>query len=151
MTKPSAKTGRPSKWSGPTRAIRVPERLAGHLLDIARQLDNPEPTHNDQPPSGLPVCKPKADAETIAQGLAEGWIVPCAAPPEPAPGPYLVTLEEGGEVEQYLVPQVGPLTRGELEVIDDLVLRVEAALQKWTPSEQALIFSGLVREYGQKL
>ncbi|MBD1917187.1 MULTISPECIES: hypothetical protein [Cyanophyceae] len=67
------KAGRPAKWSGPTRAIRVPERLADHLIAIARELDNPEP-NIVQNPIGLPICKPKADAETIAQGLAEGWI-----------------------------------------------------------------------------
>lgn len=72
MTNPT-KAGRPAKWSGPTRAIRVPEHLAEHLIAIARELDNPEP-NNVQNPSGLPICKPAADAATIAQGLAEGWI-----------------------------------------------------------------------------
>jgi hypothetical protein len=71
--------GRPKAWSGPTRAIRVPEALADHLLTIAKELDNPQPD-NVQNPNGLPICKPKADGETIAQGLAEGWIVPKAQP-----------------------------------------------------------------------
>ncbi len=42
--------GRPSNWSGPTTAIRVPEHLAQHLLDIARQLDSP--ANNVQNPTG---------------------------------------------------------------------------------------------------
>lgn len=31
--------GRPSKWSGKTTAIRVPEHLADQLMELAQQLD----------------------------------------------------------------------------------------------------------------
>jgi len=35
----SKKGGRPSAWKSPTKAIRVPEHLADHLLSLARQME----------------------------------------------------------------------------------------------------------------
>jgi len=83
---------RKSPWNGPTKAIRVPEHCADELLAIARFLDSPDPDwyeldellkqikgakhERSLKAAGIPVCKPKTDPETIALGLAEGWIVP---------------------------------------------------------------------------
>lgn len=141
MTK-KPKSGRPAKWSGPTRAIRVPEALAEHLLDIARQLDNPEP-NNVQNPTDLPICKPKADAETIAQGLAEGWIVPTAAPVPP----YLLTSTSSKGTFTYTVnrpPDIPAAVWTEAARILDDVCEGLSQKERW------LILGRLVEEWGQK-
>lgn len=139
------KAGRPAKWSGPTRAIRVPEYLAQHLLDIARQLDNPEPS-SVQNPSDLPVCKPASDAATIAQGLAEGWIVP-----KPAPLPQYPKLltSQGAEGTYRLV----------LEPPRELAPQVEAAIEEYcdrvfaglSESERVFLLARLVDELGERV
>lgn len=83
---------RKSPWNGPTKAIRVPEHCADDLLAIAQFLDSPDPdwyefdervreikrTKHEHAlkREGIPVCRPKSDPETIAQGLSEGWIKP---------------------------------------------------------------------------
>ncbi|MEA5447127.1 hypothetical protein VB780_01000 [Leptolyngbya sp. CCNP1308] len=136
--------GRPSNWSGPTRAIRVPEHLAEHLLTIARQLDNPEPANNVQNPSGLPICKPKADAETIAQGLAEGWIVPKAAPLPP----YLLTSTSPKGTYRYTVhppPDIPAEVWAEADRLIDEVCGQMSQKEHW------LMLGRLVEEWGQKV
>jgi hypothetical protein len=132
------KTGRPAKWSGPTTAIRIPE----HLLDIARQLDNPEPANNVQNPSGLPTCKPKADAETIAQGLAEGWIVPTAPVP-----PYLLTSTSAKGTHTYVV---NPPENIPTEVWAEADRLLDQGCGEMNQKERWLMLGRLVEEWGQK-
>jgi hypothetical protein len=84
---------RKSPWNGPTKAIRVPEHCADDLVAIAKLLDCPHGPdwyefdelvreikrtkhEQDLKAAGIPVCRPKTDPETIAQGLSEGWIKP---------------------------------------------------------------------------
>lgn len=138
------KAGRPAKWSRPTKAIRVPEHLADHLLDIARQLDNPEPANNVQNPSGLPTCKPKSDAATIAQGLEEGWIVPKAAPVPP----YLLTSTSAKGTYTYTVnppPDIPQSVWAEADRLLDEVCGDLNQKEKW------LMLGRLVEEWGQKV
>lgn len=133
--------GRPSNWSGPTRAIRVPEHLAEHLIDIARQLDNPEP-NNVQNPSGLPICKPAADAATIAQGLAEGWIVHQAAPVPP----YLLTSTSSKGTFQYTV---NPPPDIPTEVWAEADRLIEEVCGQMSQTEHWLMLGRLVEEWGK--
>lgn len=135
--------GRPSNWSGPTRAIRMPERLAQHLLDIARQLDNPAPDNSVQNPNGLPICKPASDAATIAQGLAEGWIVP-----KPLPQMQMLTSEsQGGTYRLFLEPP------------RELPPDVEASIEEYcdrlfnglTESERVYLLARMVDELGERV
>lgn len=83
---------RKSNWNSPTTAIRIPQHCADDLMAIAKLLDQPMPdwdefdefvreikrTKQEEPlkRAGIPVCKPKTDPQTIAQGIAEGWIQP---------------------------------------------------------------------------
>ncbi|MBW4485059.1 MAG: hypothetical protein KME14_21185 [Tildeniella torsiva UHER 1998/13D] len=136
--------GRPSEWSGPTTAIRVPLHLAEHLKAIARQLDNPEPANNVQNPSGLPICKPKSDAATIAQGLAEGWIVPKAAPVPP----YLLTSTSSKGTFQYTVnppPDIPSEVWAEADRLIDEVCGQMSQKERW------LMLGRLVEEWGKKV
>lgn len=135
--------GRPSNWSGPTRAIRVPDHLAEHLMAIARELDNPEP-NNVQNPSGLPICKPAADAATIAQGLAEGWIS------HKLPDYPLTMLTSESATGTY---------RLFLEPPRDLPPQVEASIEEYcdrvfnglTETERVYLLTRLVEERGVKV
>ncbi|PZO33507.1 MAG: hypothetical protein DCF17_21840 [Shackletoniella antarctica] len=135
--------GRPLKWSGPTRAIRVPDRLADHLLDIARQLDNPEPANNVQNPSGLPICKPAADAATIAQGLAEGWI----AHKLPQYPQMLTSQSHTGTYRLFLGPprQLPPDVEAS---IDEYVDSVFTGL---TETERVCLLTRLIEERGERV
>ncbi|MFQ4134783.1 hypothetical protein PGN35_000515 [Nodosilinea sp. PGN35] len=146
---PSAtKAGRPPKWSGPTRAIRVPEHLADHLLAIARQLDQPDnvqnPSESTALPNGLPICKPKADAETIAQGLSEGWIVPKAAPVPP----YLITSTSSKGTYRYTVNPPPDIPSEVWATADRLLDQVCEGLSQ---KEKWLMLGRLVEEWGQKV
>ena len=135
--------GRPLKWSGPTRAIRVPDRLADHLLDIARQLDNPEPDNNVQNPSGLPICKPAADAATIAQGLAEGWI----AHKLPQYPQMLTSDSHTGTYRLFLAPsqKLSPLMEQAVgEYCDQLFDELDEA-------ERVFLLSRLIEELGERV
>ncbi|WOD37389.1 hypothetical protein [Nodosilinea sp. E11] len=136
------KAGRPAKWSGPTRAIRVPEALADHLLEIARQLDNPQPD-NVQNPTGLPICKPAADAATIAQGLAEGWIAP-----KPLPQTQMLTSESSSGTYRLFLEPPRELPPQMAASIDEYCDRLLAGL---TQSEQAALLCRLVDEMGEKI
>jgi hypothetical protein len=136
--------GRPAKWSRPTTAIRVPEHLAEHLLDIARQLDNPEPANNVQNPSGLPICKPKSDAATIAQGLAEGWI---AHKLPDYPLQMLTSEGNGGTYRLFLgpPPELSPLMEHAIGEYCDQVL------DELSERDQLLLVARLVEELGDKV
>jgi hypothetical protein len=142
MTKPKA--GRPAKWSGPTTAIRVPEHLAQHLLTIARQLDTPQAAEPSTTPEGLPICKPKADAETIAQGLAEGWIVPTAAPVPP----YMVTSTSAKGTFRYIVDPPPDIPAEVWAKADRLLDEVCGEMSQ---KEHWLLLGRLVEEWGQKV
>jgi len=137
------KAGRPAKWSGPTTAIRVPEHLAQHLLDIARQLDNPEPANNVQNPSGLPICKPAADAATIAHGLEEGWIRSSL----PGPAQMVTSESHRGTYRLFLdpLPRLPPEIEG---VIEECCDRVFGSL---TDTERVFLLGRLVEELGEKV
>lgn len=137
------KSGRPAKWSEDTVAIRIPKSLAPHLLEIARQLDNPEP-NNVQNPIGLPICKPKADAETIAQGLAEGWIVPKAAPVPP----YLLTSTSSKGTFQYTV---NPPPDIPAEVWAEADRLIDEVCGQMDQKEHWLMLGRLVEEWGKKV
>lgn len=134
---------RPAKWNGPTRAIRVPDHLAEHLLSIARQLDNPEPANNVQNPSGLPICKPKADAATIAQGLEEGWIVP-----QRPLLPYLLTSDRPKGTYTYTVNPPPDIPAAVWAEADRLIEEVCGGM---TQNEHWLMLGRLVEEWGQKV
>jgi hypothetical protein len=84
---------RKSNWNGSTTVIRIPEHCADDLVAIAKLLDCPhgpdwyefddlvreiKRTKHEHAlkQAGIPICKPKTDPETIAQGLSEGWIKP---------------------------------------------------------------------------
>lgn len=136
--------GRPAKWSRPTTAIRVPEHLAEHLLDIARQLDNPEPASNVQNPSGLPICKPKSDAATIAQGLAEGWI----AHKLPAYPLQMLTSESATGTYRLFLEPPRPLPPQMAASIEEYCDRVFASL---TESERVFLLTRMVEELGEKV
>lgn len=140
--------GRPAKWSGPTTAIRVPQHLADHLIEIARQLDQQNNVQNppepNQTPDGLPICKPKADGETIAQGLKEGWIVPSR---KPLP-PYLLTSDSPKGTFTYTVnppPDIPTEVWAEADRILDEVCSGLSQKEKW------LMLGRLVEEWGQKV
>lgn len=142
LTSPAkSKAGRPAKWSGPTRAIRVPDHLADQLLTIARQLDTPEPADNVQNPSGLPICKPKSDAATIAQGLAEGWIVP-------AQQPKMLTSESNGNTYRLFLEPPRQLPPQVELAIEEYCDRVFASL---TDTERLFLLARLVEEVGEKV
>lgn len=139
---------RPPKWSGPSRAIRVPEHLADHLLDIARQLDQPNnvqnPTEATHTPNGLPICKPAADAATIAQGLAEGWIAPKAAPVPP----YLLTSTSPRGTFTYTVnppPDIPATVWAEADRL------LDEACEGLSQKERWLMLGRLVEEWGKKV
>lgn len=136
--------GRPAKWSRPTTAIRVPEHLAEHLLDIARELDNPEPANNVQNPSGLPICKPAADAATIAQGLAEGWI---SHKLPDYPLQMLTSESHSGTYRLFLEPprQLPPQMEASIE---DYCDRVFNGLSE---CERVFLLGRLVEELGVKV
>lgn len=135
--------GRPSKWSEDTIAIRVPKSLANHLLDIARELDNPEP-NNVQNPSGLPICKPAADAATIAQGLAEGWI---SHKLPDYPLKMLTSESPTGTYRLFLEPprDLSPQVEASIEEYCD---RVFSSL---TETERVYLLTRLVEERGVKV
>ncbi|WP_186440339.1 hypothetical protein [Planktothrix tepida] len=38
--------GRKSKWGSPTKAIRVPEKYADRLIELARQWESEDPGRN---------------------------------------------------------------------------------------------------------
>lgn len=135
--------GRPAKWSGPTEPIRVPKHLAPHLLEIARQLDNPTPD-NVQNPTDLPICKPKADAATIAQGLAEGWIVPKAAPVPP----YLLTSTSSKGTFTYTVNPPPDIPAEVWATADRLLDEVCGEMGQ---KEHWLMLGRLVEEWGTKV
>lgn len=139
--------GRPAKWSGPTRAIRVPEHLAEHLLAIASQLDHPDnvqnPTEATAATIGLPICKPKSDAETIAQGLAEGWIVstlpqyPRMLTSEGKDGTYRLFLNPPQDIHPLMEHAIGEYCD---QVLDELSER-----------DQLLLLARLVEELGERV
>ena len=138
---------RPPKWSGPSRAIRVPEHLADHLLEIARQLDQPDnvqnPTEATATAIGLPIYKPKADAETITQGLAEGWIVPKALPQM-----QMLTSEgKGGTYRLFPEPprELPPQVEASIEEYCDRVF------DGLTETERCFLLGRLVEEMGEKV
>jgi hypothetical protein len=141
MTKPKA--GRPAKWSGPTTAIRVPEHLAQHLLTIARQLDTPQAAEPSTTPEGLPICKPKADAETIAQGLAEGWI--SHKLPDDYPLQMLTSEGKGGTYRLFLEPprELPPQMEAAIEEYCDQVF------EGLTETERVFLLGRLVEELGE--
>lgn len=138
---------RPPKWSGPSRAIRVPEHLADHLLDIARQLDIPDnvqnPSEATATAAGLPTCKPKADAATIAQGLAEGWI----AHKLPQYPQMLTSQGSGGTYRLFLNPPrpLPPQMEASLEDHADRVF------DRLTECERIFLLARLVEELGEKV
>lgn len=136
--------GRNPKWSGPTTPIRVPQHLAEHLIAIARELDNPEPANNVQNPSGLPVCKPKADAETIAQGLAEGWI---SHKLPDYPLQMLTSESPTGTYRLFLEPP-RQLPSDVEAAIEEYCDRVFAGL---TETERVFLLTRLVEERGVKV
>ncbi|MEP0906885.1 hypothetical protein NC969_15360 [Leptolyngbya subtilissima ST-M1] len=139
-----SKAGRPAKWSGPTTPIRVPQHLAEHLLAIARELDSPESANNVQNPSGLPICKPAADAATIAQGLAEGWI--SHKLPE-YPLKMLTSESPAGTYRLFLGPP------------PDLPPQVEASIEEYcdrvfdglTETDWVYLLTRLVEEWGERV
>ncbi len=135
--------GRPAKWSEDTTAIRVPKSLAPHLLDIARQLDNPQPD-NVQNPSGLPICKPKADAATIAEGLAEGWI---SHKLPDYPMQMLTSESTTGTYRLFLEPP-RPLPPNVEASIEEYCDRVFDGL---TESERVFLLARLVEELGVRV
>lgn len=139
---------RPPKWNGPTKAIRVPEHLAKHLLAIARQLDQPDNVQNPSEATataiGLPICKPKSDAETIAQGLAEGWIVPKAAPVPP----YLLTSTSSKGTFRYTVAPPPDIPTEVWAQADRLIDEVCGQMSQ---KEHWLMLGRLVEEWGQKV
>jgi hypothetical protein len=126
------KAGRPAKWSGPTTAIRVPEHLAAHLLTIARQLDTPQ------------ASEPSTTPETIAQGLAEGWIVPTAAPVPP----YMVTSTSAKGTFRYIVDPP-PDVPAEVWAKADRLL--DEVCGEMSQKEHWLLLGRLVEEWGQKV
>lgn len=139
---------RPPKWSGPSRAIRVPEHLADHLLDIARQLDQPDnvqnPSEATATAAGLPICKPKSDAPTIVQGLTEGWIVPKSAPVPP----YLLTSTSPKGTFTYTVnppPDIPATVWAEADRLLDEVCEGLSQKERW------LMLGRLVEEWGKKV
>ncbi|MGG6240912.1 hypothetical protein ACQ4N7_20005 [Nodosilinea sp. AN01ver1] len=139
--------GRPSEWNCPTTAIRVPLHLAEHLKEIARQLNKTDnvqnPTEANHTPNGLPICKPAADAETIAQGLAEGWLVPKAQA-----SPFMITSESSKGTFQLVVrPQPEPVSK----VWADRLAEAEEMFGTLTTDEQWLMLGRLVEEWGQKV
>jgi hypothetical protein len=136
--------GRPKAWSGPTRPIRVPESLADHLIEIARQLDNPEPANNVQNPSGLPTCKPKADAETIAQGLAEGWI---SHKLPDYPLRMLTSESPTGTYRLFLEPprELPPKVEASIEEYCDRVF------ESMTERERIHLLTGMIEKLGEKV
>lgn len=135
--------GRPAKWSRPTTAIRVPEHLADHLLDIARQLDKPEP-NNVQNPSGLPICKRKADAATIAQGLAEGWI---SHKLPDYPMQMLTSESKDGTYRLFIDPprELPPLIEHAIGEHCDQIL------DELSERDQLLLLARLIEELGEKV
>ena len=138
--------GRPLKWSGPTRAIRVPDHLAQHLLDIARQLDNPEPANNVQNPSGLPICKPAADAATIAQGLAEGWIahkLPLY--------PQMLTSESNAGTYRLFLDFLDPPRQLPPDVEAAIEEYVDSVFTNLTETERVCLLTRLIEERGERV
>lgn len=139
--------GRPAKWSGPTTAIRVPEHLAEHLIEIARHLDQPDnvqnPTEATAATIDLPIYKPAADAATIAQGLAEGWITH-SLPQYPK---MLTSEGQGGTYRLFLNPP------------RELPRQVEASIEEYcdrvfdglTETERVFLLGRLVEELGEKV
>lgn len=138
---------RPPKWNGPTRAIRVPEHLADHLLVIARQLDQPNNVQNPSEATattiGLPICKPKSDAATIAQGLTEGWIVPKAAPVPP----YLLTSTSSKGTFRYTVDPPPDIP---VEVWAEADRLLDEVCEGLSQQEHWLLLGRMVEEWGQK-
>ena len=136
------KPGRPSPWNSPTKLMRLPAHLEQVLFEVARQLDNPQPD-NVQNPNGLPICKPKADAETIAQGLAEGWIVSTAPVP-----PYLLTSTCSKGTFTYTVNPPPDIPAEVWATADRLLDQVCEGLSQ---KEKWLMLGRLVEEWGQKV
>lgn len=139
----ATKAGRPAKWSGPTRAIRVPEHLAEHLIAIARELDNPKP-NNVQNPSDLPLCKPAADAATITQGLAEGWI---SHKLPDYPLKMLTSESPKGTYRLFLgpPPELPPQVEASIEEYCDRVF------DSLTERERVYLLTGMIEKLGVKV
>lgn len=100
------KAGRPAKWSGPTRAIRVPDHLADHLLTIARQLDNPDPANNVQNPTDLPICAP-LPPYLLTSSSAKGAYHYTVNPPPDIP------VDVWAEADRLVEEVCGPLSQKE--------------------------------------
>lgn len=146
--------GRPSNWNSPTTSVRLPIHALPAVLALAKQLDDPKPVEtvesNVQNPAeathtreGLPICKPKADAETISQGLAEGWIVPSAPLP-----PYLLSSASSKGTYHYTVNPPPDIPADVWAEADRLVEEVCGSMSQ---KEHWLVLGRLVEEWGQKV